>query len=165
MEDSQKKTQKSEHEKKKKKRKKKTTKKQKKVKIHRKNVQKRYSFKRRGSKKIGDTIIEYKRDVKHNEISKKHFRKSRVFFFKDRKNDGTFQKRRFFFLVQEAEKQKIGDAKKKTTKNVQKKRRNQKHLYSEGRKNGTRKDMCFLKKKERQQTEKGKRKREMKSRS
>ena len=38
----------------------------KKKKIHRKNVQKRYSFKRRGSKKIGDTIIEYKRDVKHN---------------------------------------------------------------------------------------------------
>ena len=28
-----------------------------------------------------------------------------------------------------------------------KKRRNQKHLYSEGRKNGTRKDMCFFLKK------------------
>ena len=37
-----------------------------------------------------------------------------------------------------------------------------KHLYPEGRKNGTRKDMCFKKKKRRKQTEKGKRKREMK---
>ena len=41
--------------------------------------------------------------------------------------------------------------------------RNQKQLYSEGRKNGTRKEMCFFSKKK--QTEKGKRKREMKNRS
>ena len=45
------------------------------------------------------------------------------------------------------------------------KKRNLKHLYPEGRKNGTRKDMCFKKKKRRKQTEKGKRKREMKNRS
>ena len=38
-------------------------------------------------------------------------------------------------------------------------------MYPEGRKNGTRKDMCFKKKKRRKQTEKGKRKREMKNRS
>ena len=46
---------------------------------------------------------------------------------------------------------------KKATKKVQKKK-NQKHLYPEGRKNGTRKDMCSKMKKRRKQTEKGKRK-------
>ena len=51
----------------------------------------------------------------------------------------------------------------KATKKVQKRRRNQKHLYPEGRKNGTRKDLCSKKKKRRKQTEKGKRKREMKN--
>ena len=59
-------------------------------------------------KKIGETRIEYKRDVKHIKNSKT-FSKINVFFEKEsQKNDETFQKRRVS-LVQEAEK--IGDAK------------------------------------------------------
>ena len=54
----------------------------------------------------------------------------------------------------------------KATKKVQKKEEEIKNnLYPEGRKNGTRKDLCSKKKKRRKQTEKGKRKREMKNRS
>ena len=123
--------------------KKKTTKKQKKVKIHRKNGQKRYSFKRRGSKKMGDTIIEYKRDRCETQFNfQKTFSKINSFFFKNRKNDGMFQKRRFFFVVQEAEKTQIGDA--KSDQKSSKKEKKSKTLYPEGRKNGTRRDMCFF---------------------
>ena len=46
----------------------------------------------------------------------------------------------------------------KATKKVQKRRRNQKHLYPEGRKNGTRKDLCSKKKNEEIKLKKGKRK-------
>ena len=74
-----KKRQKIENEKKQKKRK--NTMKQKKRKIHRKKRSKnRYSFKRRRMKKIGETRIEYKRDVKHIKNSKT-FPKIKVFFF------------------------------------------------------------------------------------
>ena len=79
MEDSQKKTQKIENEKKQKKRK--NTMKQKKRKIHRKRRSKnRYSFKHR-SKKIGETRIEYKRDVKHIKNIKNIFENQGFFFF------------------------------------------------------------------------------------
>ena len=77
MEDSQKKKQKHREWKEEEK---KNTMKQKKGKIHRKpRSKKRYSFKRRRMKKIGETRIEYKRDVKH--IISKTFLKIKVFFF------------------------------------------------------------------------------------
>ena len=111
-----KKAQKIENEKKQKKRK--NTMKQKKGKIHRKKRSKnRYSFKRRRSKKIGETRIEYKRDVKHIKSSKT-YSKIKVFFFlrkNRRKNDETFQKRRVS-LVQEAEKTKNWRCKKRPQK-------------------------------------------------
>ena len=54
----------------------------------------RYSFKHR-SKKIGETRIEYKRDVKHIKNIKNIFENQGFFFWKNRrKNDETFQKRR-----------------------------------------------------------------------
>ena len=46
-----------------------------------------------------------------------------------------------FLWFKKLKKQKIGDA--KSDHKSSKKRRNQKHLSLEGRKNGTRKDMCF----------------------
>ena len=71
-------TQKIENEKKQKKRK--NTMKQKKGKIHRKNVQKTDILSNAEEvKKIGETRIEYKRDVKHIKIQK-HFLKIKVFF-------------------------------------------------------------------------------------
>ena len=72
-----------------------------------------------------------------------------------------FRKRRFFFGSR-SWKNKIGDAKR--DQKSSKKSRNQEHLYPEGRKNGTRKDLCSKKKNEEIELKKGKRKREMKNR-
>ena len=67
-----------------------------------------------------------------------------------------------FFLVQEAEKLEM----QKATKKVQKKKKEIKNnLYPEGRKNGTRKDLCSKKKNEEIKLKKGKRKREMQNQS
>ena len=74
-----------------------------------KNFLKKKTFKRRRSEKIGDTRIEYKRDVKHKKYQK-HFRKSRVLFWG------------------ESQKNEIEYAKSKPKK-FKKKRRNQKHWY------------------------------------
>ena len=81
MEDSQKKTQKIENEKKQKKRKN-TMKQKKREDSPKKRSKNRYSFKRRRSKKIGETRIEYKRDVFHTKKSKT-FSKIKVFFEKE----------------------------------------------------------------------------------
>ena len=79
MEDSQKKAQKIENEKKQKKRKN-TMKQKKREDPPKKRSKNRYSFKRRRSKKIGETRIEYKRDVKHIKSSKT-YSKIKVLFF------------------------------------------------------------------------------------
>ena len=105
-------------------------------------VKKRYSFKRRICKKLGEARNEYKRDVKHLKKIKNIFN-NQVFFKK--KESHKIMMRRFknegFFLVHEAEKNKKLEMQ-KATKKYKERRRNQKHLCPEGRKNGTRKDMC-----------------------
>ena len=101
-------------------------------KIHRKTrSKKRYSFKRRRSKQIGETRIEYKRDVKHLKNIKNIF-ENQVFFFKKKgiaqKDDDTFPKR-MVSLDKEAEKnKKIGDAK-SDQKSSKKEEEIKKHLY------------------------------------
>ena len=103
---------------------KKTTKKQKKSEDPPKTTFKnRYSFKRRRMKKIGETRIEYKRDVKHIKISKNIF-ENQVFFFREesQKNDETFQKRRVS-VFQEAEKTQNWRCKKRPQKFKKKKKK------------------------------------------
>ena len=149
MEDSQKKTQKIENEKKKEKRKKlEETEKREHPPKKRSKKKKDILSNAERSKKIGDTRIEYKRDVRHKKNLKKHVRKSRVFEESQKmmspfKNEG-------FFWFKKLKKQKM--EMQKTTKKVQKKI----ILYPEGSKNGTRWDICSKKKKRRKHTEKGK---------
>ena len=142
-------------------RRKKNKKKRKKCGNERKKEKKRDGFHSYKKWQRGDTRIEYKRDVKHNSISKT-FSKIKKFLKESQKMMRRF-KIEGFYRFKKLKKQKNGDA--KSDQKSSKKRRNQKHLYLDGRENGTRKDMCSKKKKKRQQTEKGKRKREMKNRS
>ena len=123
---------------------KKTTKKQKKSEDPPKTTFKnRYSFKRRRMKKIGETRIEYKRDVKHIKISKTFLKIKFFFLEKNRRKMMRRFKNEGFLCFKKLKKHKIGDAK-SDHKSSKKRRRNQKHLYLDGRKNGTRKDMCFF---------------------
>ena len=120
----------------------------------------RYSPQRRRSEKRGDTRIEHKKRCE-TQFNTKNVFENPEFCFEERRSKKATQITKRLFRTKVFFVQKVGKNRKlemqKTTKKVQKQRR--KHLYPEGWKNGTRKNMCS---KKREQSEKGKRKKEMK---
>ena len=138
----------------KKRRKEKQQRNRKKKKITRKNVQKKNILSNaEEEEKKGDTRIEYERNVKHNWISKTFSKIKSLFLKRHRKKWWDVSKTKVFWFkkLKKLEMQ-------KSDQKSSKKRRNQEHLYPEGRKNGTRKDMCSKKNNEEIKLKKGKKK-------
>ena len=144
MEDSQKKTKKSRM-KRSRRKEKKNDETEKKEDPPKKTFKKQIFFQTQKSEKIGETRIEYKRDVKHIKIQE-HFRKSSFFFFERiAEKWWDVSKTKGFFGSRSWKKQKIGDA--KSDHKSSKKKKKSKTLVLRRKEKWNKKRHVFLKEK------------------